>query len=47
MRSARVEVALADVRQPVIDMAQRVGLVKQLGENRIFHTVDEAVQALG
>lgn len=47
MRSAGVEVALADVRQPVIDMAERVGLVEQLGENRIFHTVDEAVQALG
>ena len=47
MHSAGVEVALADIRQPVIRMARRSGLAKRLGEERIFHTVDEAVQALG
>jgi sulfate permease, SulP family len=47
MRSARIDVALADVRQPVIRMARRAGLVTQLGDSRIFHTIDQAVQALG
>jgi SulP family sulfate permease len=47
MRSARIDVALADARQPVIRMARRAGLVTQLGENRIFHTIEAAVQALG
>jgi high affinity sulfate transporter 1 len=47
MQSAGVDVALADLRQPVVDMAKRVGLVEQLGENRIFFTIDAAVQALG
>jgi SulP family sulfate permease len=46
MHAAGVDVALADVRQPVIDMAERVGLLEQLGQNRMFHTLDEAVQAL-
>lgn len=46
MHSAGIDVALADVRQPVIRMAQRSGLAKRLGENRIFHTIDEAVHAL-
>jgi hypothetical protein len=47
MHSARVDVALADVRQPVIRMARRSGLARGLGEDRIFHTIDEAIQALG
>ena len=47
MRSARIDVALADVRQPVIRMARRAGLVTELGDGRIFHTIDAAVQALG
>ena len=46
MHSAGVDVALADVRQPVITMARRSGLAKRLGENRIFHTIDEAVHVL-
>jgi hypothetical protein len=28
-------------------MARRSGLAKRLGEDRIFHTIDEAVHALG
>jgi sulfate permease, SulP family len=46
VRSAGVDFALADVRQPVLKIARRAGLLDQIGENRIFHTVDEAVQAL-
>jgi high affinity sulfate transporter 1 len=47
MHSAGVDVALADVRQPLTRMARRSGLATRLGEDRIFHTIDEAVQALG
>ena len=47
MRAARIDVALANARQPVIRMARRAGLVNELGDSRIFHTIDAAVQALG
>lgn len=47
MHSAGIDVALADVRQPVSRMARRAGLARRLGEDRIFHTIDEAVRALG
>jgi sulfate permease, SulP family len=47
LHSGGVDVALAEVRQPVIRMAQRSGLLKRLGDDRIFHTIDEAVRALG
>jgi len=46
IHSAGIDVALVDVRQPVIRMARRAGLVRELGGNRIFHTIDEAVDAL-
>jgi SulP family sulfate permease len=46
MHSAGIDVAFADVRQPVIRMGRRSGLLTQVGENRVFHTIDEAVQAL-
>jgi sulfate permease, SulP family len=46
MHSAGVDLALADVRQPVTRMARRSGLARRLGEDMIFHTIDEAVQAL-
>jgi sulfate permease, SulP family len=46
MHSAGIEVALADVRQPVVRMARRSGLAKRLGDDRIFHTIDEAVNAV-
>jgi high affinity sulfate transporter 1 len=46
LRSAGIDFALADLRQPVIDMARRTGLLETLGESRIFHTIDEAVQTL-
>jgi MFS superfamily sulfate permease-like transporter len=46
LRSAGVDVALADLRQPVVDAARRTGLVETLGENRIFLTVGDAVRTL-
>jgi len=47
MRSAGIEVALAEVRRPLIEMARRSGLLVRLGEDRFFHTIDAAVAALG
>jgi sulfate permease, SulP family len=47
MHSAGIDVALAEVRQPVIRIARRSGLAKQLGADRIFHTIDGAVHAVG
>lgn len=47
MHAAGVDVALADVREPVTEMARRSGLLEQLGEERIFYTIDQAVQSIG
>ena len=47
MHSAGINVGLADARQPVIEMADRAGLVQRLAEQRIFRTIDEAIDALG
>jgi hypothetical protein len=47
LRSAGIDFALADLRQPVLEMARRTGLLETLGGDRVFHTIDEAVQALG
>lgn len=47
LRLAGVGLMIADARQPVIRMAQRSGLLDQLGDDRIFHTIDAAVQSLG
>jgi sulfate permease, SulP family len=46
LRSAGVDVVLAEVRAPVLDMASRTGLLEILGDDHVFHTVDEAAQAL-
>jgi MFS superfamily sulfate permease-like transporter len=46
LRSAGIDVALADLRQPVIEMARRTGLLDTLGANRIFRTVGDAARAL-
>lgn len=46
LRDANVDFALADVRLPVVEMARRSGLLAVLGEDRVFRTVDEAVDAL-
>lgn len=47
LRAASIELVLADVRQPVIRRLQRAGLLELLGDRNVFHTVDEAVEALG
>jgi len=49
LRSAGVDFALAEARSPVVDRVRRgdvAGLISLVGENRIFHTIDEAVRAL-
>jgi high affinity sulfate transporter 1 len=46
LHSAGIDFALADLRRPVIETARRTGLIDTVGEDRIFRTVDEAVQAL-
>lgn len=46
LRNAGVDFALADVRQPVVEMMRRSGLLTKIGEDRIYHTVDEAVRTL-
>ena len=38
--------ALAELREPVIEMARRTGTLEVLGEDRVFHTVAEATAAL-
>jgi MFS superfamily sulfate permease-like transporter len=40
-----VEVLLANVHDPVRDMMRETGLLDELGEERIYATIDEAVQA--
>jgi len=50
LRSAGVDFALAEVRGPVLERARRtkfVDVLALIGDDRIFHTIDEAVQALG
>jgi SulP family sulfate permease len=46
MHTAGIEVALADLRQPVVMMARHAGLLEQLGGDRVFKTIDEAIRAL-
>ena len=47
LRSAGIDFVLADVRQPVIEMARRTGLLETLGEDRLILTVAYAVRILG
>ena len=47
LRSAEIDLALADVRLPVLEMARRTGVLAELGEDRVFGTVDQAIEALG
>jgi high affinity sulfate transporter 1 len=47
LRSADITLALADVRLPVLEMARRTGVLDELGEERVFRTVDQAIDALG
>jgi MFS superfamily sulfate permease-like transporter len=45
LRSAGIDLALADVRHRVVDMARRTGLLDELGPGHVFRTVDEAIDA--
>ena len=47
LRSAGVDFALAGVRTPVIQSARRSGVLAAIGENHVFRTIDQAVDALG
>ena len=42
-----VDLALADVRQPVLAMMRRSSLLALIGEDRVYHTIDEAIEKLG
>jgi MFS superfamily sulfate permease-like transporter len=46
LRSAGVDFALAEARQPVLDVARRSGLLDTVGPGRIFPTIDAAADAL-
>ena len=39
-----IDIMLAEVHQPVMQMAERSGFVEKIGADQIFETVDEAVQ---
>ena len=43
LQKAGVGFALAEVRKPVIDAARRSGVLDTIGEDNVFHTLDEAV----
>ncbi len=45
LSSVGVEVLLASVHGPVLEMMRLTGLLEELGEERIYATIDEAVQA--
>ena len=46
LRSAEIDFALAELRKPAREAAARGGVLETLGEDRVFHTIDEAVDAL-
>jgi sulfate permease, SulP family len=46
LEAAGIDLALADVRQPVVRRLQRTGLTAMLGEDRIFPTIDAAIATL-
>jgi hypothetical protein len=41
-----IEVALAEVREPVKHMARHSGLMEKIGENQIYPSVNAAIQSL-
>jgi hypothetical protein len=46
LRSVGIGFALADVRQPVVGMMGRSGLLAAMGDDRVYRTVDDAVRSL-
>jgi MFS superfamily sulfate permease-like transporter len=45
LRSGGIDIALAEVRQPVIEAARRTGVLDRLGEDHVFPTIDAAVES--
>jgi high affinity sulfate transporter 1 len=46
LHSANVDVAIAEARKPVVDAAERFGLLTRIGADCLYPTIDEAVGAL-
>jgi sulfate permease, SulP family len=46
LRSAGIALWLADLRGPVLDRARRRGLLRTVGEDQVFRTVEEAIDAV-
>jgi sulfate permease, SulP family len=46
LRGAGVDLALAEVHAPVLEAATAAGVLDTLGADHVFHTLDEAAQAL-
>ena len=46
LSAADIDFALAEIRQPMIRQLQRIGLLKVVPEDKVFRTLDEAVDAL-
>jgi MFS superfamily sulfate permease-like transporter len=45
LRSTGIGLTLADVRQPVIEMARRTRVLDAIGPGHVFRTIDEAIDA--
>jgi sulfate permease, SulP family len=43
LHAAGIDVAIAAIRDPVIARARLTGLLAEIGEHRVFHTVEQAV----
>jgi len=46
LRSAGIDFAVAELRRPTREAARRSGVLEAIGEDHVFHTIDEAVVAL-
>jgi sulfate permease, SulP family len=46
LQAAGIVFAIVDVRQPVVEMMRRSGLLATIGDDRVYHTIDEAVRSL-
>ncbi len=46
LRSGGVDLALAEVRQPVLELARRTGVLAAIGEDHVFLTIELAIPAL-
>jgi sulfate permease, SulP family len=46
LRSAGIDFALAEMRKPAREAARRSGVLDAMGEDHVFHTIDEAVDEL-